>query len=325
MSLMSRISLAIGFALVLVVSTAHSQSISMEFDLSPELEAVLEQVEAGDLDGAEDAMDDLERDFENSAEYHFVLGQIDVLKVSEASALRAPFIARSMRKNWEKSLEIDPEYEPASFSLAMFHTAAPGIVGGDKDEAQRLLIKLQELDSKFQYPLNVTMIGLSDSDTEEQRLQRVENLTQAFDEWATAEPAALTPRVSGASMLINEREWEQAEAFLQEADNVLAQMEEPESGDIHGVSYQWGKYAALSGRSLEQGRDRLLSFMELEETPDSVHEGFVHFRLAQIFGHMNLEQAKQMHLAQAQELAEDDEQLQSAIDNFLLEGEDIAG
>ncbi|CUS47681.1 MAG: hypothetical protein HLUCCO02_09070 [Idiomarinaceae bacterium HL-53] len=312
------------FVLALSVQ-AQAQSITMKWDLSPQFQPIMEMVEDGDLDGAVSAMERLDRDSRNTAEYYFMAGQIDVMKVNEASALRAPFIARSMRKNWEKALEIDPSHELANFSLAMFYAAAPGIVGGDKDEAQRLQQRLVELESEWQYPLKVSLIGMKQAETEEAQVQRTEELKAAFGGWAEAQPDALTPRLSAASLLINEKDWEAAEDYLTQADALAERNEEIETEDRNMISYQWGKFAATSGQSLEVGRDRLLTLVDLEAYPAAINEGFVHFRLAQVFTHMNLTQARELHLEKAQQLAADDEQLKDALDEYLLAENTIAG
>ncbi|RTE86536.1 MULTISPECIES: lipopolysaccharide assembly protein LapB [Gammaproteobacteria] len=325
MTFLTRLCLTLSLAIAVWAAPSHAQSISMDFDTSETYESVLTAATNGDIDEAETLMERLEREHEGTAEYHFVLGQIDMFKINEASAFRAPFIARSMRKNWEQALEIDPNFEPAAFSLGMFYAAAPGIVGGDKDKARELLARLEEMDSDYQHPFNVAMIGLADAETEEQQAQRNNDLAAAFDEWAVAMPNELSPRVSAASLHINEKNWEQAERYLKEADDIIAQDETLEKSEIYSVDYQWGKYAAESGLALEKGRDRLLALIQLEEHPEGLREGYSHFRLAQIFNHLNLEQAKDLHLVKAQELASEDEQLQTAIDEFLLENQNIAG
>src|SRR5439155_7703170 len=53
-----------------------------------------------------------------------------------ASKIRMPFMARRMRKEWERAVELDPDQIEARFGLVMFHAMAPGIMGGNKDTAR---------------------------------------------------------------------------------------------------------------------------------------------------------------------------------------------
>jgi len=74
---------------------------------------------------------------ENNAEYYFQLGRAYGMKAQNSGAITAAFAAPKIKSNWIKTLEIDPNHIPAKWGLFQFYINAPGVVGGDDDEAKK--------------------------------------------------------------------------------------------------------------------------------------------------------------------------------------------
>lgn len=84
----------------------------------------------------------------NKAEYHFWLAQAYAGDAQESSFISAAFIAPKIKDEFAKTVEIDPEHLGGYIGLANFHLNAPGIVGGDLDEAYKVGKTLLKLDEK---------------------------------------------------------------------------------------------------------------------------------------------------------------------------------
>ena len=89
----------------------------------------------GELD---EAIEYAERSVEledDSAKYHFRLGELYGIDAMEASIFRAPGLAGDIKEQFERVVELDPSHVGGQMALAQFYFQAPGIVGGDIDKA----------------------------------------------------------------------------------------------------------------------------------------------------------------------------------------------
>jgi tetratricopeptide (TPR) repeat protein len=67
--------------------------------------------------------------------YHLWLGRAYGEKASRVSFFSAPGLAKKVRVEFERAVELDPKNWEARGDLAEFYFSAPGIVGGGKDKA----------------------------------------------------------------------------------------------------------------------------------------------------------------------------------------------
>lgn len=304
------ISLCIG----ITSQPAVAASVQLQIDTLPdELQQVMAMASEGRLKEAENELKSLRSTFGHTADYYFIKGSLAPFKLAEASVVRAPFIARGMRKDWEKAVEIDLNHELASFSLALFYGAAPGLIGGDKDKAAAILAHLQGLDSPWQYPLRANL-----SLAQEATLAEVK---AAHLEWIEYAPEETSPRFNFAAYLINEGDYEEGAVQLAELDSLLqSSLEQAEQDTKAGVAqellrvdYQWGKLAAESGTYLATGRERLMALITTEQLPEGIGMGFVHARLAQVFQHLGEPALVAEHRSAAELLASGDTNLTGLI------------
>jgi tetratricopeptide (TPR) repeat protein len=68
--------------------------------------------------------------------YHLWLGRIYGEKADRAGFLSAAGLAKKVRVEFERAVELDPKNVEARVDLAEFYFSAPGIVGGGKDKAR---------------------------------------------------------------------------------------------------------------------------------------------------------------------------------------------
>ncbi|WP_113906849.1 hypothetical protein [Aliidiomarina celeris] len=287
-----------------------AQAMDIRSGIAEPFHEVYALIEQGKGRAAERALDSLKRAHGNTADYHFIAGQVDMLKMNDASMMRMPFIARSMRKSWEKAVEINPNHEVSVFSLAMFYFAAPGIVGGDKEKAGRLMERLEALESGWQFPLRVTFLMNSESD-------QYEAIEQAYNAWFEAYPNLVSARMNYVFMRNNSDDRSKVLEQLQIIDRLVqAEPEQVSAEQRAQIDYQWGKMAAETGLALEQGRDRLLTLLAENNVPENIGNGFVHARLSAIYQQLNEQESAQQHYQQAQALAEGNSDLVALLERL---------
>jgi tetratricopeptide (TPR) repeat protein len=101
-----------------------------------------------DIDKAEDHAEEAVEFDENSAEYHYWLGVCYGMDAQNASVFRQPFLAKDIKDEFRKAVELNPSHIEAPSGLAQFYLLAPGIMGGDEDKAVEeagIVLKLDEI------------------------------------------------------------------------------------------------------------------------------------------------------------------------------------
>jgi tetratricopeptide (TPR) repeat protein len=83
--------------------------------------------------------------------YHLWLGRAFGEKADKAGFLSAAGLAKKVRTEFERAVELDPKSWEARTDLAEFYVEAPGIVGGGKDKAQSQADALASLKPAMQH------------------------------------------------------------------------------------------------------------------------------------------------------------------------------
>src|ERR1044071_3190924 len=81
----------------------------------------------------------------NNATYHMWLGRIYGEKADASSFLSAAGLAKKVRNEFERAVQLSPDNAEARTDLAEFYLEAPGIVGGGKDKARAQAEAIQPL------------------------------------------------------------------------------------------------------------------------------------------------------------------------------------
>lgn len=79
-------------------------------------------------------------------DYH-LLGKAYGRLAEQAPWYRALGLARKTLRSFNRAVQLDEYYLPALQDLMQFHLQAPGIVGGDADQAERLRRRIEVLQS----------------------------------------------------------------------------------------------------------------------------------------------------------------------------------
>jgi len=86
--------------------------------------------------------------------YHLWLGRIYGEKADRAGFMSAAGLAKKVRSEFERAVELDPKSWQARTDLAEFYFEAPGIVGGGKDKARAQADALASLNPAMAHYIN---------------------------------------------------------------------------------------------------------------------------------------------------------------------------
>lgn len=134
----------------------------------PKITYLLVQVKAAfrDFDGALPlAQHAVELDGRNS-NYHLKLGQVYGEMAARASIFAAGSLAVKFRKEVEIALELDPKNLEALDSMMQFKFQAPGLLGGDKNQARALAEEIARLNPSDGYLAHAELAELEKNPAE---------------------------------------------------------------------------------------------------------------------------------------------------------------
>jgi len=172
-------------------------------------------------------------------------------RLEDSGAFKSLRIARDVRRDLEHALKVMPEHIDALAALAAFHLRAPGIAGGDRQEAAALLARLGELAPSHRWFREA--VELADD----------ERFAEAVDSVALALSQADGPR---PNWRIRMGDWLRR---LDRDDAALEAYREALSGAPQhaGALYAFGRTAAESGLAIDTGIDTLQRFLALPRWP----------------------------------------------------------
>ena len=174
------------------------------------------------------------------AVHHLWLGSSLGDLADSTGKLKLPFLARRIKGEFEKTVELDPNSVDGRVGLVEFYSQAPGVMGGSKEKAQeqvREIIRLNPLRGHLK---------------QAELLMREKKTADAEREYVAAEKATPDSAIAGyslASFYQNEQRW--SDAFA-----VYDRMEKRFPAEWL-VRFQIGRTAALSGERMERGEKEL--------------------------------------------------------------------
>ncbi|MFN0098521.1 MAG: tetratricopeptide repeat protein [Gemmatimonadaceae bacterium] len=200
--------------------------------------------------------------------YHLWLGNAVGQQASTASKVKQPFMARRIRAEFEKAIELDSTLIDARDGLIQFYLQAPGFMGGSPAKAREQQREIAKLDVVRGH-LSAATIAWHGRDTVATERALKAALTAAPDSVNTV--IALAQRQAA---------WGRTSAAFETMNGFLAR----HPTDI-AIRFQWGRLAALSGTELARGETVLRAMLA---EPDWVVErsrpskAAVHYRLGMI-------------------------------------------
>ena len=102
---------------------------------------------AGDYDKAINSFSNAVRLAPDNSVYHHWLGKSYGMLAQESSLLTAYSLSRKTRRELERAVELDDRNVDALTDLMEFYRRAPGFLGGGEEKAEKIRIRLDELNT----------------------------------------------------------------------------------------------------------------------------------------------------------------------------------
>jgi tetratricopeptide (TPR) repeat protein len=218
-------------------------------------EAVREFEKAVSLDG-------------KNAEYHYWLARALGSVAQSASVIHQPLLARRVKSEFERVLQIDPSSIGGREGLLQFYLQAPGIMGGSASRAREQAADIARLSALRGHLARATIAGFEKDPSVAEREERAA---------ASEFPDSVVALTALANLLANTNRVEEAfglvEKYLVRAP-----------GDI--LALWWvGRVAASTGTHLERGEQALRAVLVapgVGADPNLPVPANIHFRLGDI-------------------------------------------
>jgi tetratricopeptide (TPR) repeat protein len=202
------------------------------------------------------------------SDYHLWLGNAVGSVARNASVLRQPFLARRVKSEFERAVQLDPASVNAREGLVSFYLEAPGIMGGSVAKAREQadgIAKVNAMRGHF------ARARVAENQKDTATVER--EYRTAFEENPDSSIAMTT--FAGALAAGNRGD----EAFTV-VDKYLAR----HPGDVL-ATFWIGRLAAITGKQLERGEKALHAVLEspnLGTGPNQPALFAIHFRLGDI-------------------------------------------
>lgn len=203
--------------------------------------------------------DRAERSFERAIEkeprnglYHLWLGNAVGQQAPSASVIRQPFMARRIKAEFERAVQLDPELLDARDGLITFYLVAPAVMGGDVAKAREQQREIARR-SIVRGHLAAASIAWQGRDT----VATERSLRAAM----AAAPDSLAPAAALASRLLS---WKRNVEAFELWEGYLSR--QPQSITAR---YQFARLSALSGERLPEGERHLRAVLAIETWPES--------------------------------------------------------
>jgi len=260
-------------------------------------------------DEAEDAFNyfqALQKQYHNHVEINYYLGVSAVIMVQKASIFSKLSYAKDFIKAMERTVELKPDHQDALKTLIGFHLNAPGIAGGDTEQALTYAKQLKQYHEEQGY----SQIALVYWQTEKPALAE-KTIAEGFAKY----PESGTLYFARANANIKAKAWDKARTDL-----VLAIKYAENDADKARALYQQGKVSAESGEETLLGISALMQALPLA---DKHYQYWVKYRLAQL--HFQQKQQAKANEYIAQIDVSDDEELEDKVKKLKKKLKKLAG
>ena len=203
---------------------------------------------------------------EGNALYHAWLGNAIREVTPRSSKLKMPFMARRMKKEWERAVALDPNQIDARYGLVQFYAFAPGVMGGDITKAREQVAEIAKRN-----PMRGAIArGV---------IAQVEK-NAAAEEAAYRDAVAAAPDSAAGYFALGgvyARAGKAADAFA-----TLDQYAKRQPNDRHAL-YEAGRFAGTTGQQLDRGEVALKQYLATPPADmDVAHTAGAHYWLGRI-------------------------------------------
>lgn len=236
-----------------------------------QLLALLGRTHAGlkNNDRAEELLEKAIKFDANNADYQHWYATVSCNLASSASMFSALGYAKRCKKAYESALALAPQNPRSYIALGSFLAQAPGIAGGDKDQALQLAEKLKQLDETQGWLLQLKLTDIADDAAFNQFLAGAELLK-----------ARPEPYFQRAMQLTVQENYSAAISLLQQAIRQTA-VDDEAKASITESYYQLARCAVLGKTAVPEGIAAMQQY--LQDNPGSERFDWAQLRLAQLY------------------------------------------
>lgn len=185
------------------------------------------------------------RHFENcvrlddlSSSCHAWVGNALGSVAERTSKLKLPFLAKRIKKEFDRAVELDPENLEGRWGLMQYYLQAPGMFGGSKTKAREQAAEIEKL-NKLRGALAFGL--LADKD------RNVKEAETAYQRAIAAAPDSVAGYNALVNVYVREKRWTEAFGVL---DQVMSRIPSE-----HGAWLAVARVAYLSGEQLARGEE----------------------------------------------------------------------
>ena len=205
---------------------------------------------------------------DKAAVHHLWLGNALGDQAQHANKLKQPFLARRVKSEFERTVELDPASLDGRHGLIQFYSQAPGVMGGSMDKAREQAREIQKLNAMRGHVELAALLENKDKD-----------LAGAEREYAasiTASPDSAFGYSSLAGFYRRQKRFNEAVATW---DRLLKA--KPDALNAHlNAAFN----LALSGQGLERGEREVKDWLATPpKDATAVTTGFAHYVLGMIY------------------------------------------
>jgi tetratricopeptide (TPR) repeat protein len=221
------------------------------------------------------------------SDYYLWLARAYLAKAMESGVINAFRYARKGKSTYEKALACDSTNVEARLELSMYLIAAPGIVGGDRDEGKRQAQLVEQQDSLYgAYAWASVHEREEQMDKAEAALRRAVELDTSSTYYARYALGYFLER--------NEQYDKAAEVFK----GILA-----DKPDELNAVFQVGKICVLTESDLDEAEHCFKRYLEVEAPPNAPSWAAAHWRLGMVYDIQGEPELALTELQKAVELA----------------------
>ncbi|HAN76397.1 MAG TPA: hypothetical protein DCQ31_00815 [Bacteroidales bacterium] len=198
-----------------------------------------------------------------TAAYYSWLGNAYGAVAQESSYVTQAMLAPKMRNAWESASKLDPKNTDARWSLLMFYTFAPEIMGGGIAKAKIMATEIKKINLTSGYQAFGFIY---------ERQNLVAEAEKEYTQIIKSDSANIAPLVN---FYIKQKQYTKAFPLV---ENAL----KSKSND-YSIIYLYGKLSALSGKNLDKGVTYLEKYLQHKPAKTEPSIAGAQMRLGQIY------------------------------------------
>jgi tetratricopeptide (TPR) repeat protein len=200
--------------------------------------------------------------------HHLWLGNSIGDQAQHANKLKQPFMARRIKSEFDKAVELDPTSIDARHGLIQFYSQAPGVMGGSMDKARDQAREIEKLNAMRGHLEMAQLLETKDKD-----------LVAAEREFAAALGAAPDSTVAYSNLAQFYRRQKKYSEAIAVYERLLKA--KPDALNAH---LNIGFNLALSGQNLDRGEREIKEWLaDPPKDAPAVNTGFAHYVLGMIY------------------------------------------